>query len=136
MTYALGGALQGAVFGLLSTDATLTGLVGSNIFDAAPAGDVPGLSVVLGDEVVRDRSDQSGQGAWHDIRIGVMTDAAGFAVAKQAAAAVCDALIGQAPVMARGRIVSLNFRQARTRRTEAGRLRTIELTFRARVSDD
>lgn len=136
MTYAVGGALQAAVFGLLSADATLAGLVGGHIYDAAPGGDVPGLFVVLGDEAVRDRSDQSGQGAWHDFRIGVVTDDAGFASAKAAAAAVCDALIGQAPVLARGRVVSITFRQARTRRSEGGRLRKIDLTFRARVSDE
>jgi hypothetical protein len=136
MTYAVSAALQEWVYATLTADATLAGLVGGQVFDAAPVGDAPTLCVVLGDETVRDRSDQSGQGAWHDFRIGVITDDAGFTRAKQAAAAVCDALIGQDAVLSRGRIVCVHFRFARTRRMETGRIRQIELTFRARVTDD
>lgn len=136
MTYAIGSALQEWVFSTLNGDNALAAFAGLQIFDAAPPGAIPGLCVVIGDEVVRDRSDQTGQGAWHDLKVSVLSDDAGFGKAKLASAAVCDALIGASPILSRGRIVSFNFRYARTRRTEAGRIRHIELTFRARVADD
>ena len=40
------------------------------------------------------------------------------------------------PALERGRVITLNFLKARARREEAGQIRRIDLTFRARVHDD
>ncbi len=136
MSYGMSAALQGAVWGALSADATLTALVGDAIFDAAPAGAVPATYVALGPERVRDGSTGDGAGAIHDFTVSVVTEAAGFQTAKAVAAAVSDVLTGAPPVLARGRIVGMWFLRARADRVESGALRRIDLTFRARLEDD
>ncbi len=136
MSYGMSAALQAAVYTHLQADAALEALVGDAIFDAAPAGPVLGMYVSLGPEDVRDRSDISGGGAEHDFTVSVVTDAAGFQAAKDAAAAVSDALVDAPLALARGRLVSLNFLKARARRLSSGALRQIDLRFRARVEDD
>lgn len=135
MSYAMSVALQSAVYQQLSGDGALTALVGSDIYDALPAGTLPGLYVMLGAESARDASDQTGIGAWHDLSVAVVTDAAGFQIAKTVAAAACDALNGAGLALDRGRLVSLRFLKARAKR-ESGGLRRIDMTFRARVEDD
>ena len=72
MTYALSAPLQAAVYQALLADAGVSGLVGADIYDALPTGSVPALYVLLGDEKVKDASDGSGQGAWHDFAISVV----------------------------------------------------------------
>jgi len=84
---------------------------------------------------VRERGDISGAGAEHRVTVSVVSDAAGFLAAKQAAGAVSDALHGAALTLARGRLVALTFLRARAVRTGAGQRRRIDLTFRARVDD-
>jgi len=136
MSYGMGAALQAAVYAHLQADSALAALVGEAIYDAAPAGTVQGLYVTLGPEDVRDRSDKDGTGAAHDFTVSVVTDAAGFAAAKAAAAAVSDALVDAALVLSRGRLVSLGFLRARARRVSSGAQRQIDLRFRARVEDN
>ena len=99
MSYAVSGALQAAIYGALQGDATLTGLVGSAIYDAPPSGALPGLYVTLGAERVREASDGSGAGAWHDLTVAVVTGAAGFSAAKAVAGAVSD-LLQARPILA------------------------------------
>lgn len=136
MSYAMASVLQQAVYQRLQADAALAALVGEAIFDAAPAGAVPDLYVTLGPEDVRDAGDKTGAGARHDFTVSVVANLAGFAAAKDAAAAVSDALSGAVPVLARGRVVALNFLRARARRMDDGAGRRIDLRFRARVEDD
>ncbi|GGG64258.1 hypothetical protein GCM10011415_08510 [Salipiger pallidus] len=135
MSYAMTAALQSAVYQTLVEDTALSALVGAHIYDALPQGTLPELYVTLGAETVRDASDATGVGAWHDFNVAVVTDAAGFQVAKTVAAAACDALSGAGPVLERGRLVSLRFLKAKAKR-ESGGLRRIDMTFRARVEDD
>ncbi|WP_136637451.1 DUF3168 domain-containing protein [Pseudooceanicola onchidii] len=135
MTYALSAALQKAVYAALSADATLTGLVGTAIFDAPPVGAIPSLYVSLGPEKAQERSDRSVSGARHDFIVSVITDAAGFQQAKVVAGAVADALAPPLGPLDRGRIVTLNFQRAQARRDEAGQQRRIDLTFRALLED-
>ncbi|MCH2093524.1 MAG: DUF3168 domain-containing protein [Rhodobacteraceae bacterium] len=132
MTYALSAPLQAAVYQALLADAGVSGLVGADIYDALPTGSVPALYVLLGDEKVKDASDGSGQGAWHDFAISVVSEADGFANAKQVAGAVSDALVDAPLTLSTGRLVSLHFVKARASR-EPGGLRRINLTFRARL---
>ncbi len=136
MTYALSPSLQTAVFQALLADADLALLVGTNIFDSAPTGQVPELYVSLGSEDVRDASDGTGTGARHDFTISVVTTQSGFLTAKEVAGAICDALIVAPLTLARGRLVALNFLQARARRVQSGGARRIDLRFRARVEDN
>lgn len=135
MSYAGATALQSALYAQLSQDTALDALVGGAIYDAIPAGPVPGLYVMLGAETVLDRSDVTGRGSLHRITISVVSDAAGFALAKSAAGAVSEAL--EAPMtLSRGRLVYLNFERAVARRSgPAGALRQIDLRFRARVDE-
>jgi hypothetical protein len=136
MTYGVAAALQTAVYQRLAADADLVALVGTDIFDAVPAGALPSLYVVLGSEDARDASDKTGGGALHQFTITVVTESAGFARAKAAAAAVSDALVDAPLSLSRGSLVSLNFYKAKAARVGSGAVRQINLIFRARVADD
>lgn len=139
MTYAMAWPLQQAVFARLAADPALTALVGGRIHDAGPqleaGAAAEGVWLTLGDERVRDWSTATGRGAEHELRIAVTAARTGFAEAKQAAAAVCDALLGGELALARGHVVCLGFLGAETRREEADRLRRILLRFRVLVED-
>jgi len=136
MSYGVSAALQTAVYQVLIADATLGGLVGSDIYDAIPAGSVPPLYVALGPELVNDKSDQTGSGAEHVFTVSVITQSAGFAQAKLVAAAVSDALVGADMTLGRGTLIALNFFRAKAARVGAADERRIDLTFKARVQDD
>lgn len=136
MSYGVSAALQAAIYDRLSTDTALGAIVGSDIYDAVPSGALPSLYVTLGDEVARDRSDKTGDGAEHTFVVSVVTQVSGFQQAKQAAAAISDALHGAAPTLSRGRVVGLNFLRANATREQTGGVRRIDLRFRARVEDD
>ncbi|MBY6138472.1 DUF3168 domain-containing protein [Leisingera daeponensis] len=134
MTYAIAGGLQSAVYTHLIGDAALAALVGSAIYDAIPAGPLPQTYVALGSEEVLDRSDKTAGGAEHRFFVTVTTDTAGFAGAKAAAAAVCDALEGASVPLPRGQLTGLWFDRAKAERLSSGG-RQITLRFRARVDD-
>ena len=136
MSYGCSSALQGAVFQELANAAAVSALVGTAVFDAIPSGAVPSIYVALGPEKVRDASDTTGAGAWHDFVISVVSDSAGFAQAKLAAGAVSDTLADASLTLSRGRLVGLWFRRATAARVGTGDTRRIDLTFRARVADD
>jgi hypothetical protein len=136
MSYAVAAALQSAVYQRLADDPTLDALVGDAIYDALPSGTLPPLYVVLGAEDVRDASDKTGGGAQHSFTVSVLTESAGFATAKAAAAAVSDALVDAPLTLDRGSLVSLNFYKAKAARIGTGAMRQINLIFRARVADD
>ena len=135
MSYAMAAALQGAIYDCLAGDAVLSDLVGGAIHDAAPPASAPGTHVLIGAEQVLDRSDQSSAGAEHRMVISVISDAAGFLEAKQAAGRISDLLAGADLALQRGRLVGLWFDRAEARRLQGGRTRRIDLRFRARVED-
>lgn len=135
MSYAIGAALQAAVYQRLVADTALGALVGGAIYDSIPPGTGTGTYVSLGPEDVRDASDQVGRGAVHEFTVSVVTDQAGFQGAKAVAAAVSDALTDADLVLARGRLVGLWFLSARARRVEKADIRRIDLSFRARVEE-
>jgi len=135
MTYSIAAALQAAVFDRISTDATVQTLVGSDVFDALPSGVLPVTYVLIGEEVARDKSDQTVPGAVHDFTVAVHSDAAGFSSAKAVAAAVSDALLSPDLALTRGRVVVLSFMRAQARRGQAPEGRRIDLRFRAQVED-
>ncbi|MEL7345410.1 MAG: DUF3168 domain-containing protein [Pseudomonadota bacterium] len=136
MTYAISQSLQEAVFETLSTNAELTALVGSAVFDAEPEGMVPEIYVSLGVETVRDRSTKSGAAAAHDIMVSVVTTAAGFKSAKVAAGVISDALVGATPPLDRGGVCGIWFVRGRARRVRSKDTRRIDLTFRVLVEDE
>ena len=135
MSYGVAAALQAAVYQRLVASVALTGLVGTAIYDALPSGILPPLYVALGPEIARDASDGTGAGAEHEFTISVVTDVAGFASAKAAAAAVSDALVDAPLVLTRGTLIYLNFVRAVAARVGTGGVRQISLTFKARVED-
>ena len=135
MSYGMSAALQAAVFQRLTADAALAALVGGAIHDSMPPGSGSGTYVSLGPEDARDASDQIGRGAFHDFVVSVVTDQAGFQTAKQIAAAISDALTGATLVLGRGRLIGLWFLRAKARRVEAGDIRRIDLSFRARTEE-
>lgn len=135
MSYGMSAALQAAVFQRLTADSALAALVGGAIHDSMPPGSGSGTYVSLGPEDARDASDQIGRGAFHDFVVSVVTDQAGFQTAKQIAAAISDALTGATLVLARGRLIGLWFLRAKARRVEAGDIRRIDLSFRARTEE-
>ncbi|MEO1639740.1 MAG: DUF3168 domain-containing protein [Pseudomonadota bacterium] len=135
MSYAMAAALQTAVYDHLIADAGVGDVLGDAIYDALPPGTLPPLYAVLGAEGARDASDKTGAGAWHRFTISIVTQAAGFASAKLAATAICDALIDAPLTLSRGSLISLHFDKARAARIGAGAERQITLMFRARVAD-
>lgn len=135
MSYGMAQALQAAIFGALTADATLSGLIDTAIYDELPPGPVEGTYVSLGAEDVRDLSAGDGGLAAHSFGVSVVSSSEGFAQAKAVAAAVSDALVDATPAMSRGRIVSLRFVRARAKRVRAGQVRRIDMTFRAIVED-
>ncbi|WP_128253814.1 DUF3168 domain-containing protein [Falsirhodobacter deserti] len=127
MSYATAAALQAALHG------RLIGALDVPVYDSAADG-LGGTWVLIGPEDVRDRSDKTGAGAEHRVVLSVVSDAEGFQRAKTVAGAICDALA--LPMqMTRGRIAALCFDRGVARRLDAGRVRRIDLTFRARVED-
>ncbi|MBL4813795.1 MAG: DUF3168 domain-containing protein [Rhodobacteraceae bacterium] len=139
MSYGMASGFQAAVFGRLTGDTALTALVGTAVYDALPAGALPVLYVVLGKEIVRNRSDVTCPGAEHEFTVSVITETAGFAKAKQTAGAISDALCPIVPgpelVLTRGRVVYLNFHRASAARIGTGSRRRIDLIFRARLEE-
>ncbi|WP_227267846.1 DUF3168 domain-containing protein [Roseobacter weihaiensis] len=135
MSYAMSGALQAAIYGALGADGTLAALVGADIYDAVPTGNMPETYVSLGRERVSDASDQTGNGALHRLEISVFTTQPGFAGAKAVAAAISDVLHDAELTLSRGRLVFLHFERAEARRIDASAAREIVLRFRARVDD-
>ncbi|WP_417277853.1 DUF3168 domain-containing protein [Celeribacter sp.] len=136
MSYGVAAALQTAIYQALVADATLAGLVGTAIYDAAPTGTLPSLYVSLGPEDVSDASDKTGAGARHDFTISVVSDTAGFLTAKQVATAISDVLVDADLALSRGRLVGLYFVSAKARRVQDSDVRRIDMKFRARVEDN
>lgn len=132
MSYGNAAALQAAVYSHLVAAPELAGIT---VFDAAPAGPLPGTFVLIGPEEARDQSDSTGRGAEHRFQVSVVSDGAGFQAAKTVAAAVSDALQDADLTLSRGRLVGLRFMRAVARRLDEGAVRRIDLTFRARVED-
>lgn len=139
MTYALSLALQKAVYDHLSAHATLTGLVGSDIYDAPMPLDPeiePPDYVTLGAEQAKDRSSKTSDGGLHDLKVTVHSNAHGFSRSKEIASAICDALLDASLTLERGRMIYLRFLKAKADAAGAPARRTIELTFRAFVEDN
>lgn len=137
MSYAMAEALQTAVYQRLLSDTAVEAQVGTAVFDALPVGKLPDLYISLGPEEVKDRSDQSGGGAIHRFSVSVVTTSTGFAGAKAVAASIFDALTGDMLSLNRGRVVGIWFERATARRAgTAGRVRRIDMSFRARVEDN
>ena len=132
MSVLLSGALQTAIYGRLSSDLALAGIVGAHVYDAVPAGPVPDLYVLLGEEAVKDASDKSGSGAVHDVLISMMSTADSFLTLKEAATAIWAALDSSDLLLSQGRVVGFWFSSSSAKRSTSGQ-RKIDLKFKARV---
>lgn len=128
----LSDALQTAVYGRLSSDAPLASIVGVHVYDAVPAGPVPDIYVLIGEEVVTDASDKLMHGARHDLSIAVISTADSFLSLKEAAAAITSALDAPELTLSRGSVTALWFQGATSKRNASGQ-RRIDLKFRVRL---
>jgi len=138
MSYAMSDALQRAVYDRLSGDPALAAFSGLTVFDAAlPA--VPGsadeLHITIGEERVRDISTKTSTAARHDLAVSVHVFGEGFTRAKQAAGAVCDALLGADLVPSRGAVTDFQFLSAAAEKGRVGEPRRVVLRFRAYIED-
>ncbi len=137
MSYAMSGALQTAVYTVLSNNMALATLV-TGIYDSPLAGNgttPTGTYITLGDEEAKDRSSATHSGTTVDFEINIHSDFAGFSVAKAVAAEVVDTLALANLVLTRGRLVNLKFLKSRARRGVAPETRRIVLVFRAILDD-
>jgi hypothetical protein len=139
MTYAMAWPLQEAIYTVLCDNAVCAQFFGHRVFDGPvpfPAEAEPeGLYLTIGDEQVRDWSTATDDGAEHVVLLTVHAPRRGFGDAKQAAAAVFQALIDGPYTISRGRIVNVRFLESRTRRQENDALREIEMRFRYVLED-
>lgn len=135
MSYAMAAGLQAALFAALDGDAVLGGLVSGAVYDAVPD-PVPDLFVAIGPEEAVGRSDASGGGAVHEVKVCVATTRGGYADAKVVAARVSEILEGMPLAMTRGRVAGVRFVKARARMDEGEGVRRIDMVFRIRVEDD
>lgn len=138
MTLRHAGALQSAVFARLATDPALGALVGGAVYDAPPEQAEPAAlaHVTLGEERVRPFDTKTSRGARHEFAVTVHSGADGFAAAKAAAAAVCEALVDAPLVIETGRLVSIAFVRAAAERGPAPEKRRVSLLFRAVIDQD
>jgi len=138
VTYALAEPLQTAVYGALSADPGVSGLVGGHIYDAPlplDGGSLPVNYVLIGAEQVTNRAAKDVDGAIHDLTVTVHSNDDGFQTSKQIAGAICDVLLDAQLTLARGRLVYMRFLKARADAGKAPVKRTITLRFRAFVED-
>lgn len=139
MTYALSWPLQQALYALFCENAVCAEHFAHRIYDAPPPlleGSAPeGVYLTFGDEEVDDWSTGSDAGAVHIVAITINAPRRGFAEAKQAAAAVSDAILGGGLTPIRGRIVNTRFVDAKTKRAENDALRQITMRFRITLED-
>jgi hypothetical protein len=135
MSYATAAALQTALFQHLATDIALQGALDGAIYDAVPPATPPATYVLLGTEEATDRSDQLASAVEYRLTISVVTNATGFLPCKTIAALICDRLAQPLPALARGHLVGLWFDRAEARKVASGRIRRVDLRFRARLDD-
>ncbi|RYH11183.1 DUF3168 domain-containing protein [Tropicimonas sp. IMCC6043] len=135
MSYGASAALQTAVYQHLLADPSVSALVGTNIFDAAPSGTVPPVYISLGPEDAVARNDKTGRGAVHRFTVSIVNDGAGFQAAKSLAGAVSDSLQDALPASGPGRLVRMQFVRASARRVGDATRRRVDLLFEAQIDD-
>lgn len=139
MTYAISWPLQQGIYSLVCNDPGCSSTLGARVFDAIPPeaeNAVPqDVYMTFGDEDVQDWSSGSTNGAIHTLTVSVHAPRQGYADAKQAAAAISDAILSGALSLTRGTVVNVRFVDGRTARQESDGLRRIDLRFRITVQD-
>lgn len=139
MSYEFSAGLQAAVYGRLTGDPALAGLIGGRVHDgplkAAPEEGAPDY-VTLGEESVRANGTKTSRGAVHDFTVTVHSGRDGFAAVKRIAGAICACLVDAPLELEAGRLVGLRFLQAKAERGPAPEKRRVALRFRAVVDQD
>lgn len=128
MTYA-GTALQGAIYAHLQG---MAGLAGVPVVDATP-GVVAETMVVIGQEEVLYRGDQGGRLAEHRIVLSILSEAEGFARAKEVAGIVTEGLVDADVPLAIGGLVELVPLRVVAKRLDDGSIRRIDITLRVLI---
>ncbi|MQY41656.1 DUF3168 domain-containing protein [Epibacterium sp. SM1969] len=134
MSYATSAALQMAIYDALQSDSAVSSVLSGHIYDALPSGSLPAIYALIGTEEARDRSDKTHSATLYLVTIRVISESAGFVGAKQAAGAICDAILGSNMVMTRGAISGCWFDRAYARSLKSGG-REVSLRFRFHVDD-
>jgi len=139
MTYAISWPLQEGIYSLVCSDPACLSTVGTRVFDAVPLeadNSTPeDVYMTFGDEDVQDWSSGSTNGAIHTVTVSVHAPRHGYSDAKQAAAAISDAILSGALSLTRGTVINVRFIDGRTIRQEADGIRRIDLRFRITVQD-
>ena len=139
MSYAMSWPLQQGLYHLFCENALCAQHFAHRIYDAPPPllneTDPDGIYLTFGDEDADDWSTGSDAGAVHTVTLTINAPRRGFAEAKQAAAAVSDAVLGGNLTLSRGRVVNARFVDAKTKRTANDAMRQINLRFRITLED-
>ena len=122
-------AVQSFLYSRITNDAAVSALIGSDIFDAAQAGDLPDLSVLIGTEEVLDASDKSAAARVHRAELEVVVRTGGFSQAKDVAEALRAALDGATGAAGLGYITRCQFRRSQALRDTTDGLRRIRMRF-------
>ncbi|MEO1563905.1 MAG: DUF3168 domain-containing protein [Pseudomonadota bacterium] len=122
-------AVQEFLYSRLAADSGVNALVGSSIFDAAQAGDLPELSVLIGGEEVLDASDTTASARVHRAEVDIVARSGGFAQAKDTADVIRAALNGASGPAGAGQITRCLFRRTQALRDTSDGLRRIRMRF-------
>ena len=135
MSFQSSQALQKAVFGHLSSDPSITNIVGGAIFDAAPPNQTYGTYITLGDEDVRAQQGFDTVITTHKFRISVITNQGGFASAKDLAGRVSDRLTNAELALETGQLIDMHLETARAYKTKGNTARKVDLSFKALIEN-
>lgn len=133
MSYRAAVALQAAIFTQLRGSEILKTLIGDQIFDAPPRGELPDIYVLLGEERVLDRSTKTSDAKIHEFTIAIVSTALGFSSVKDVAEKICEIFEKRNMPLAVGTLVDLSFHSAKAVRGSRNKRRQIDLVFRAYI---
>ena len=129
-------AVQAGVFAQISADPEIKALIGTHIFDGVPPGVVPDLYLLIGPELVIDKSDFTQSGSEHQLLISALSQGHGFKEAKRLAGVVVNALHAKPPNLDNGRVVFVHFSKANAWRDPQLDARRVDVTFLLRCAQD
>lgn len=122
--------VQSAIYAALIASTAPT-LSAQSVFDAAPVGALPDCYALIGEERVKNASDKTHLSYIHEIKISVLSSAAGFQKAKMMSSEIVASLADNALVLSEGSICKLQFLSARSALVRSEDQRKIILNFRA-----
>ncbi|MEM0977274.1 MAG: DUF3168 domain-containing protein [Pseudomonadota bacterium] len=122
-------AVQAFLYSHLTGDVVLSNLVGGAIYDAAPAGDLPEIAIIIGAEEVIDVSDAGASARLHRAEVEIIARGPGFLAAKDVAGNIRRVLEAASGPVSNGHVTRTQFRRAQSLRETADGLRRIRMRF-------